>query len=1168
MLPGNRGGATIVRWTESQGCDLYLRSLKLVGFKSFADRTRLQLEPGVSVVVGPNGTGKSNIVDAVAWVLGSQFTRALRTDRMDDVIFAGTATRASHSRAEVTVVMDNTDRLLPLDLDEVSLTRRLFRGGLSEYEINGVQCRLLDVQELLSDSGVGRHQHLIVGQGRLDSLLTTNGDHRRRIIEEAAGILKHQVRKVRAIRRLEETDRDVVRLHDVVGEIERRRRPLRRQVLAAERYELVQNELRSLRLWIGGENLRTSRSRLKELAEGRARWIRDVEGGRSDLRELEQTLAALESERTATLVALDLTTAVEARLDTVGARLRGISHVARERVGGLSIRIEAAGERHRKLEDEARRLTERLIESTQEEERARQTVRSAQGALDVLADRLRSLPDREPRPAEADLPAMRLELRSLEATARQDAGERSNLELLIEEGRSRMVEDAESLEALEDELRDTGERLEAARRVVDARTAARSELEAAWGRSDRTLRSATAERLGAQARVQALEEMQSGFGRADGKGLEDWDGVRGVLAKILEVPDRFVPAVEAALGTWTEGVVLERVGAMRSAFARLRSEGRGGLPLLHCDASAGKSLSAEVVRTAGVDALVDVLGRDADRNLASFLLGDVVLVEAWQTGLRVVRSNPEVRAVTREGDLITSFGICPANPEQASPGLLEAARRELKAAGTVEAEAVRAESESSVLLAEARSAEEATRAELASLRSDRARLKADMDRTHRARASAMQDLAALTKRLDTVRGRAAEREQRLRDLTQKVKSLEDGLEEHRESRELLLSQRASVELEHKAAGLARDDAMRSFGAATERRRFLDTRLRSVRADLEQLDDVVAESRELSDARSVRRLTRRVIDVVESKAAELAVLREALKEKVSAADRGISQTRRELSGLARAIEAGRSRLNEIAVEETEVRIREESLLEALRRDADASEEEAMVAERPAGAGGDTGARVASLAAELARLGPVNLLANEEFRELDERYQLISGQVTDLERSRAELGKVIAALDDEMETRFSRTFELAARHYRRFFSALFPGGTGCLTLTDPAAPLESGVEIEAQPLGKKVGKLALLSGGERSLAALAFLFAVFKARPGPFYILDEVDAALDDANLQRFLRLVDEFRDHAQLIVVTHQQATVRAADVLFGVTMEPGGSSQALVRKMDEVPALV
>ena len=464
--------------------------------------------------------------------------------------------------------------------------------------------------------------------------------------------------------------------------------------------------------------------------------------------------------------------------------------------------------------------------------------------------------------------------------------------------------------------------------------------------------------------------------------------------------------------------------------------------------------------------------------------------------------------------------------------------------------------------------EETTRARFAALRSERARVVADLERVDRVRTSSKRDLTALTQRLEAVRRAAEARRGRRRDLTRRATSLRDSLEEHQESRQALLSHRTSVELEHKSAGLVRDDAMRSLGAATERRRFLDMRLQSVREDLDQLDNVVDEARQLSDARSVRRLTRRIVDVVESKTSELAVRREALKEDVAAADRSIARARRQGSELEGAIQSGRSRLNDLAVEETELRIREESTLEALRRDADAAEEEALAAEQPPGVGEDATARIAALAAELGRLGPVNLLASEEFRALDERYRLIREQVADLEGSRIELGKVIKALDDEMKTRFSRTFEEAARHYRRIFAALFPGGTGHLTLGDPEDPLGGGVEIEAQPLGKKVGKLALLSGGERSLAALAFLFAVFKARPGPFYILDEVDAALDDANLQRFLRLVDEFRNDAQLIVVTHQQATVRAADILFGVTMEPGGSSQALVRKMEKVPSLV
>ena len=1146
---------------------MYLRSLKLAGFKSFANRTRLEFEPGVSVVVGPNGTGKSNIVDAVAWVLGSQFTRALRTDRMDDVIFAGTATRARHARAEVTVVLDNADRLLPLELDEVSLTRRLFRGGPSEYEINGVSCRLLDVQELLSDGGMGRHQHLIVGQGRLDSLLSANGDHRRRIIEEAAGILKHQVRKARAIRRLEATDRDVLRLQDVVRELRRRRRPLRRQAAAAERYETVKSELRSLRLWLGGENLRTSRHRLQELAGERDGLALAVDARQGELGELEAAIAALDFDRTRAAADLELATEASARLETVVARLRGVSHVARERVGGLSVRIEAAREYRSNMQDEARRLAIRLAEAIEQEEKARQAVGSAQADFDALADRLRSLPDGEPVPGEAEPAAMRAEIQTTEAAIREDVDEQENLERLLHDGRERIVRYSASLETLENELRATADRLAVSRQVADDAGVTRAGLESSWEGAARTLRSASVGRMTAEAKVQAFDEIE-GARRVPGREVfESRDGVVGVLARILEVPSRFIPAVEAAVGVWAEGLVLEGVEAVRGAFARIETGGRGRFPLLHRDAPLGESTSGAVAPASGVKALVDVLGPAADRRLASYLLGDVVLVDGWDTGLEIVRAHPEVRAVTRAGDLITSFGICPANPERPSPGLVEAAGRELEAARAVEAAAARSESESSSELAEARRTEDAARTELAALRADRTRISAELERVHRSRASSEREQVRLAERLDTVRRAAGERRRRLQDLTEKMTFFRDGPEGQRQARQRLRAQRASVEDRHRIAGLARDDAMRSLGAATERRRFLHTRSENVKAELGRLSDTVAESTELSHARSVRRRTRRVIEVVASKLGELAVDREVLEERVAALDQDRGEAGRKGSELERSIEKLRSRLSEVAVEETELRIREEALLEGLRRDAGATEEEALVADLPPIENGDPEARAASLSAELARLGPVNPLATAEFRELDDRYRVISEQLADLERARVELGKVIAVLDDEMETRFWRTFEDAARHYRRFFATLFPGGTGRLTLTNPEAPLEGGVDIEAQPLGKKLGNLALLSGGERSLAALAFLFAVFKARPGPFYLLDEVDAALDDANLQRFLRLLDEFRDHGQLIVVTHQQATVRAADILYGVTMEPGGSSRALTRRMDEASAI-
>ena len=1147
---------------------MYLKSLKLAGFKSFADRTLLEFEPGVSVVVGPNGTGKSNLVDSLAWVLGTQFTRILRTDRMDDVIFAGTATRTSHSRAEVTLVMDNRDRILPLDLDEVSITRRLFRGGLSEYEINGVQCRLLDVQDLLSDSGVGRKQHLIVGQGRLDSILNAKGDQRRRIIEEAAGILKHQVRKAKALRRLERTDADVLRLHDIIGEIKRRKRPLRRQAEAAERHESIRAELRVLRLWLGGEALRLSLRKSRELAEEQAELEVTMAAGRSELGRLEQALSVMEREWAEDARALEINTGAAARLDTVAARLRGIAQVARERARGLLARLEEAGARRARLENESDRLAGQLEEAADRERAARQEAEAGEAALHASEERMRSTPLQQPLPIETDLVMMRADLRSLEAAADRDSREAENLVERLEAAKIRMVEESEQARVLEERLRSTIERLGPARQLRDKTGGVLQSRKARWERREHRRRSAEADRIAAAAKSEALEAA-SGSSRASAKErLKGADDVIGALTGLLDSPDELVVALDAAVGGWAEALVIDGARGIRRAVGVLKAEGLGGLPLIVPPDHSEDPPAAATSRRWGVEALLDRLGPDANRSLAVALLGDVVLVEGWSTGWDIVAHDPRIRAVTPEGDLITSFGIRPADPDTASPGMTEAARRAAEAAEAAEARAGQKEDLARIELESARREEKSARDELGALESVRTRADGNLERLNRARASSGDAIAGLELRLAAVRRAIEQRERRRTAMEERIAAAREDVMGGERSRERLAREREVVERQYAAERRARDRAIRTLGAAVERRRMLDGRLASVRTQIEGLGDTAGEPPALAEVRFVESMARRALVVVRSKLEELAERRDIIRTGIAAADQRLATTRGRLSEVAESIEAARERLADLAVEATELRMRKESVAEGLRRDVDASVAQALAAERPPADGDDPAGRAASLTAEFSRLGPVNLLATDEFRELDERHRLISDQLSDLERSRADLTKVIATLDTEMATLFSRTFADTARHYRRFFTVLFPGGTGSLVLTQPDDPLEAGVEIEAQPLGKKVGKLALLSGGERSLAALAFLFAVFKARPGPFYILDEVDAALDDANLHRFLRLMDEFRDHAQLIVVTHQQATVRAADILYGVTMEPGGSSKALVRRMDEVSVLV
>ena len=1152
----------------------------MAGFKSFADRTRLEFEPGVSVVVGPNGVGKSNIVDAVAWALGTQAARGLRTDKMEEVIFAGAASRKPLGRAEATVVLDNSDRALPLDLDEVSITRRLYRDGEAEYEINGVGCRLLDVQELLSDGGIGRRQHLIVGQGRLDAVLEGKGEVRRQIIEEAAGVRKHRVRKAKAERRLERTDADLLRLHDLLSEMKRRRRPLRRQAEAAARYEEVRDRLRAIRMWQGGCELRRLRERAAHLAAMRETWQSEVSDGRARLRELESDEQVWSGGRESLAELLDRTAGAAARLEATAAQLQGVASVARERSGAIAARIAGEGDRRARLEAETSRLEESLEAAATEEGEARRRAEINEAALRGLEGEARSLAEQEALPEAGAMAMAYGDLRSLEGEEAREEREaldvRRRLELLE---RQRETE-SEEREKASDQIRSTDELITAAGLVYRERTAARAAVQADWEAAEGALRSAEASYAGSVAAVEALQAGAPGWANPQAAEVVAADErVMGILADRLDIPEEMAAACSSALAGWSEARLVSDGEALRGVAASLKAADLGGLPLLVAPRS---GVAPDIPARAaagrwGAEALADRLGPSADRELAAALLGDAVLVEGWAGGWDIVSREPEVRAVTPEGDLITRFGIHLADPQGDAPAALRAAHRTREAAEVDRSRAGAAEEAAREAFEGARDGERAALEDLEALEAVLAGAADSLDRITRAGEATAREMDRLRGRLEVLEEASAGRRERLGELRGRISGWEesgagDGLED-------LADRRREVARRLEEARRLRDESLVAEAAAAERKRMLESRLGEVRRTrLEEPADEGSRER-MRTLTDVERLARRTRAAVEDHIRSLRADQIRVRSELGETDGRLEEARREIARLREAAERARERLGAEAVESAELRLRRESAAESLRRDADASEERALAAPRPslpaAGEGpsdGESGESseeeleeaARSLAAELSRMGAINPLAAEEFRELEERYELITGQLSDLETSKTELRKVIKALDEEMESLFLRTFEETARRYQRYFTVLFPGGAGRLSLTDPARPLESGVEVGARPLGKRVGKLSLLSGGERSLAALAFLFAVFAARPAPFHILDEVDAALDGANLRRFLRLVEEFRGSAQLMVITHQQPTVHAADVLYGVTMEPGGSSKAVVKRMSEL----
>ena len=663
---------------------MYLKSLRLVGFKSFADRTRLEFRPGVTVVVGPNGTGKSNLVDAVAWVMGTQAPTALRTQRMDDVIFAGTATRPSLGRAEVTLTFDNASRQLPLDLDEVAITRRLYRDGTSDYEINGVDCRLLDIQELLADASVGRTQHVIIGQGQVDSILNAGPEEHRSIIEEAAGVLKHKLRKERSLRRLERTEADLVRLGDLVGEIERRLRPLRRQAEAAGRHEEVAAEMKALRLWMGGEDLRRLTGRQAECAEEQRRAGALVDEAQVELDGSAAEIEALGGTEAELRASVEGDTASAARLETAVERLRRVAQVAQERKRALVTRLETAGERRSDLEAEAADLSRSLLESTAELDAARVEEARAEDLLLAMEAEERSLADQGDLPAEGAAAVVRGDLRALIAASDRDRREAEDI-------RRRLEVIAAQITSIDQELAELGDEVRSA--DVEAGTA-QATYEAARGRSrlDQDALETAEQRLaenrvaaaGAAARVDALQAVVEGLAdpRARARAL-DRPEVSGPLLERLDVPPALAAAVGAALGRWSDAVAVGGAADIGLVVGDLAESGLGGLAVV------APTTGRPTTIPTGTTPLTSRLGPVADRALARAVLGDVVLVGTWSEGWSLVTEYPGLRAVTLSGDLITAAGVDLVLPEGASPAVLAVASA---AAEEADVELARAES--------------------------------------------------------------------------------------------------------------------------------------------------------------------------------------------------------------------------------------------------------------------------------------------------------------------------------------------------------------------------------------------------------------------------------------------------------------------------------------------
>ena len=1178
---------------------LYLKSLTLKGFKSFASATTLQLEPGITCIVGPNGSGKSNVVDALAWVMGEASAKSLRGGKMDDVIFAGTSGRAPLGRAEVVLTIDNSDGALPIDYAEVTISRTMFRSGGSEYAINGQTCRLLDVQELLSDSGIGREMHVIVGQGQLDTILHATPEDRRGFIEEAAGVLKHRKRKEKALRKLDSTEGNLNRLNDLLVEIRRQLKPLGRQAEVARRAATVQADVRDARARLLADDLVTARSTLEqEMADESALVARreEVEALVAAGREHEATLEAALREDLPALTAAQETWFA---LSGLRERFRGTQSLAAERLRNATSSSEVetrTGRDPEQLEAEAERAAEqeRAIDAEVDEQRTalEEAVTARKAAEDAAAEEDRRIAALQRAAADRREGVARLAgqigaLKSRAAAADEEVGRLTEArdEAIVRADRAQkdftaLETKVAGLDAGEESLDAEYEDAAAILEQIEERLAAVREESAA---SDRD-RSALA------ARKEALE---LGLNRKDGAGAllgaaadGSLPGVLGSVAALLAVKQGYGTAIAAALGSAADAVAVADAAAAVTAIDHLRSDdlGRAGFLLGGAPAS-GAGPARPVSGTPAVDV---VECPAALQPAVQRLLGAVVVVDDLAAARTLVAKQPELTAVTRDGDLLGAHRA--AGGSTSAPSLIEVQAAVDEAAEQLAAAIAASERstfETTRLEAERLEAQKRVDVALAKLHESDATLAAVAEELGQHGAHARAARGEADRLTASIAQAEAAREQAvagLAELEERLARAEEAPEEEPDT-----AQRERLAEAAREARQAEMEARLSLRTAEERSRALHGRADGLRRAAQQEREARAKAaarreriaREARAAQAVSVAVAHVLDRLEGSIEQAATARSEIEAARRGREEQLTSVRASLRDRAKELEELVSSVHRDEMARAQQRMRIEQLEEKAIEEL-GTEPEALIAEygphtlvpqppledgteqEPIAYDRDEQAkRLRSAERALNQLGRVNPLALEEFSAMEERHKFLTEQLEDLRSTRKDLLDIVKEVDARVEQVFTEAWEDVRVAFDHVFARLFPGGEGRLILTDPDNMLTTGIEVEARPAGKKVKRLSLLSGGERSLVAVAFLVSLFKARPSPFYILDEVEAALDDTNLGRLLEIYEELRAHSQLLVITHQKRTMEVGDALYGVTMRGDGVSTVISQRLRE-----
>ena len=1203
---------------------MYLKSLKAIGFKSFADKTTLNFEPGITAVVGPNGCGKSNISDAIRWVLGEQSAKALRGGEMADVIFSGTEGtrgRKPTSMAEVSITLGDMDEEnlkaagVDLSFTEVTVTRRVFRDGGSEYFLNGASCRLRDIQQLFMGTGIGRNSYSIMAQGQITNIIKSKPSERRVVFEEAAGITKFKQQKKEALRKLDYTEQNLLRLEDTIREVKRQIGSLQRQAGKARRYQKVVDELRELETKLARHEYDTIDTELQGIRK-ESEHIRDNLENHSSgiieeetaLKELRQTLTELDRQISATQQrGLELKSEVERHENRIQYNEQRMEELAAQHADAEAD-IAGAQERRKQVDAELEGINQQLSDSGHSLDRARQHVSEKRSVVETaesdISQRQSELngTNNEATQLTQRLTGSRNQLNALEL---QNQGNAARLEKLsaekiqLEEERSKLET---SLSEFERSVEDDSLHVETHRGTVEERQARLSVIGTDLSGTEESLDELLQRQAEAKSRKDVLKQLiesKEGFSAGAQTVLTQFDSAIGSLADQIRVPDEHVRAVEAALGANLQLVITEQPQSADQMLQRLAQgeQGRASIVALELLRERGGAIPPSDIPEGAMPALDIVEIDDPIQPLLQTLLGRTLIVDSLETATRLWRMSPgRFDYVTRRGESLSQQGVYTGGQGEGKEHHSVLARRnqidelaaQLDALGRQIDESSRAKGQLLAEQTELQASLQNARDELSDREVAIATRKGEFKALQNSRQVLEQKIEAvvfevqnLAEQEESSKGKSIELNAHIRQLEERDRQIQSLIVDHETFIQEQRDHREVAQEELTEAKVALSKAEEQESSLQVQKSPMEQQLAELQRTLERAQQTLSESSE----RKVQFESQNAESRLEIE--HLRVDREACSEQITELTQGrnkqaadAERREMELSEKRNSLTEMQERKGEIEVEVTQKQMKQEQLIDRIQEkyDLDLRELQGDLTTINITADGQTTtetitadethtetdaptdwevvrAKVEEMQNKIDSMGPVNLVAIDEYQEVEERFNFLNTQHEDLVNAKTELEEVIARIDKQSREMFTETFDKVRANFQKMFPDLFGGGRADLVLTEEEDVLEAGVEIVASPPGKKLHRIGLLSGGEQTMTAVALLFSLYQVKPSPFCVLDELDAPLDDANIERYVQKLKEFLAHSQFIVITHSKRTISAADVLYGVTMQERGVSR-------------